>query len=391
MSKKLFLVINVDWFFLSHRLPVALGALEAGYEVHIATQVTDRLAEMEDYGFIVHPLSFRRTDTGLTSIVKLTYEIFSICRLIQPEVTHFVTVKPVLFGGIAARLAKVPSVVAAISGLGFLFSNTSFRARLMHSIVSRLYQFSLGHPNLKVIVQNNDDLTTVQRLARLPDKAFRLLPGSGVDLRSYQPQPEPSGVPVVLMASRMLTDKGVLEFINAARSLRDEDLVARFVLVGDPDPANPASLTQAQLEGWQQEGTIEWWGHHTNMPVVFAQSNLVVLPSYYGEGLPKVLIEAAACGRAIVTTHMPGCRDAIEPDVTGILVPPRDAETLAEAIKTLILNQDLRREMASAGRKRAVNLFPVEKIVDAHLQIYQELIDKTTCQQSFSQKVQNVK
>lgn len=376
MSKKLLFVVNVDWFFLSHRLPIALGAIQDGYEVHIATGITDRLLEMQEYGFIVHPLPIHRSDSRLPGAIRLFREIFRVYRAVRPEIIHLVTIKPVLLGGLVARLAKVPSVVAAISGLGFLFINETPRSKFVRSVVSQIYRLALGHPNLRVIVQNHDDLITVQQMANLPDQSFCILPGSGVSLKDYSAHPESLDVPIVLMASRMLIDKGVVEFVTAARRLKSNKIEARFVLVGDPDSVNPASLTQAQLESWQQEGIIEWWGHQKWMPKVFEQAHIVVLPSYR-EGFPKVLIEASACGRAIITTDVPGCRDAIEHGITGLLVPPRDVDTLAEAMKTLILNQNLRRQMGSAGRKRAERLFPVEKIVDSHLQIYQELTNKT--------------
>jgi glycosyltransferase involved in cell wall biosynthesis len=377
MKKKLLLVVNVDWFFMSHRLAIALGAINEGYEVHIATEITKHLSEMESYGLIVHPLSIHRTDRGVFNTLKLVHEIYQICYTVQPDVLHIVTLKLVLLAGIAGRLAKVPSMVSAISGLGFLFVNNGAKAQFIRTILSQLYRFSLGHPNLRAIVQNSDDLATIQKLAKLPDSSFKLLPGSGVDLQKYCPEPEPSGTPVVLMASRMLIDKGVLEFIDAARRLKTKGFLVRFLLVGDPDPANPASLTKIQLEHWHQEGIVEWWGHQQDMSQVFAKSNLVVLPSY-GEGFPKVLIEAAACGRAIVTTQVTGCRDAIEPDVTGLLVPVKDANSLANAIETLIIDPDLRMSMASSGRKRAEILFPVEKIVTAHLEIYRQLISSST-------------
>ena len=374
MTKKLLLVVNVDWFFLSHRLPIALGALAAGYEVHIATEITDRLAEIESYGLIVHPLAIKRNNSNLFGAISLTNDLFNICRSIQPDVAHFVTIKPVLLGGLVARFAKVPRMVAAISGLGFLFVNDSLRSRVIRAIAVQLYRLSLGHKNLCIIVQNSNDLATIRDLTGLPDSSFRLLPGSGVDLREYSPQPEPTGIPVVIFAARMLLDKGVVEFVNAAKILKSAGITARFVLVGDPDLANPTSVTKGELEAWHQEGIIEWWGKRSDIPEVFAQANLVVLPSYYGEGLPKVLIEAAACGRAIVTTENPGCRAAIEPNVTGLLVPIKETQLLADAIEKLITNSDLRQQMGMAGRKRAEQIFPIEKIVAAHLEIYADAI-----------------
>ncbi len=374
MPKKLLIVVNVDWFFLSHRLPIALGALAEGYEVHIATEITDKLAEIESHGLIVHPLAIKRNNSNLFGAINLIKDLFDICRTVQPDVAHFVTIKPVLLGGIVARFAKVPRMIAAISGLGFLFINDSFRSRVTRAIAVQLYRFSLGHKNLCIIVQNSHDLATIRNLTQLPDSSFRLLSGSGVDLSNYSPQLEPTGIPVVIFAARMLLDKGVVEFVNAAKLLKSKGIISRFILVGEPDLANPTSITTTQLEDWHKEGIIEWWGKRNDIPQVFAQANLVVLPSYYGEGLPKVLIEAAACGRAIITTDNPGCREAIEPDVTGLMVPIKDTQSLANAIEKLIIDPDLRHQMGTAGRKRAEEIFPIEKIVAAHLEIYRDSI-----------------
>lgn len=372
MSKKLLFVINVDWFFLSHRLPIALKAIGLGYEVHIATGITKHLTEMESYGLHVHPLSLHRSDTNPFSAVRLVLEIYKIYIKIRPDIVHLVTIKPVILGGILARIARIPSVVAAISGLGFVFTDSSLRARLIQVIASQVYPLSLGHPNLRVVVQNQDNLITIQKIAKLSPKLFKLIPGSGVNLEEFIVQPEPLGIPLVLMASRMLISKGVREFVEAARQLQSEGLVCRFILVGDTDPANPTSLSQEQLKKWHQESVIEWYGHQTNMSDILARANLVALPSY-GEGLPKILIEAAACGRAVVTTDIPGCRDAIEPGVTGLLVPSKDSNSLALAIKTLICNPELRKTMGKAGRRRAEMMFSVEKVVSDHLHIYDEL------------------
>ena len=372
MSKKLLFIINVDWFFLSHRLPIALKAINLGYEVHIATGITKHLTQMQSYGLHVHPLSLHRSDTNLISSIKLILEIFNIYKNIRPNIVHLVTIKPVIIGGIAARIARIPSVVAAISGLGFVFTDSSLRARLIRVIANQIYPLALGHPNLRVVVQNPDNLVIIQKVAKLSTKSFKLIPGSGVSLQAFHVQPEPVGVPLVLMASRMLISKGVREFVEAAHNLHSEGVKARFVLVGDTDPANPASLSQQQLEKWHKQSVIEWWGHCTNMPSIIAQAHLVVLPSY-GEGLPKILIEAAACGRPVVITDIPGCRDAIESQVTGLLVPPKNANSLAAAIKTLLLNAELRTSMGAAGRKRAEAIFSIDKIVSDHLDIYDEL------------------
>lgn len=374
MHKKLLIIINVDWFFLSHRLPIALGAMETGYDVHIATGITNHLQEMQSYGLTVHPTILTRGDTSIVKTLILGCQIFKLLSTLKPDILHLVTIKPVLIGGILARLCQIPSVISAISGLGFTFTDKSTKTRLIKKLVSHLYRQAFLHPNLQVIVQNDSDLSILQAITQLPSQRFNLIHGSGIDLERFYPQDYPPGKPVVLLASRMLFSKGIQEFVEAARYLaKVKGVDARFILVGSPDPYNPTSLTTEQLVYWQQEGIVEWWGHRTDMDIVINQAHIIVLPSSYGEGLPKVLIEAAACGRPIITTNIPGCRDAIEANVTGLLVPAKDSCALAAAMESLILDPQRRASMGQAGRQRAEANFAIEDIVSAHLRIYSEI------------------
>jgi glycosyltransferase involved in cell wall biosynthesis len=236
------------------------------------------------------------------------------------------------------------------------------------------YRFALGARNLKVIFQNKDDLQKLTRLCALPMAKTALIRGSGVDLAQYLPRAYPGGNPVVIFAGRLLRDKGIPEFIDAARLLKKRGLPARFCLVGSPDTDNPNSCTEHELRGWQSEGVIEYWGHRNDMPNVISQAYCVVLPSYYGEGVPKILLEAAACGRAVVTTDWPGCRDAILPNVTGLCVPVRDNLALANAIARLLEDEELCQSMGREGRKLAEAEFGVSKVVEKHMQIYEQLM-----------------
>ncbi|MFZ2854885.1 MAG: glycosyltransferase family 4 protein [Rhodocyclaceae bacterium] len=378
MNKTLLFVVNVDWFFLSHRLPIALAAIEQGYRVHIATGLTGRRAELEHYGMTVHPLRLDRSSIGVGNALSALRQLFDVYQRVRPDLVHLVTIKPVLLGGLMARLCGVPAVVAAVSGLGFVFVASGFKAALRRWLVGGLYRLALGHRNLKVIFQNPDDRASLAGIADLADSRVAFIRGSGVDLVRFSVRPQPQGVPLVVLAARLLGDKGVREFAQAARLLRQPGNsprcgVVRFVLVGGPDPANPSSLSEAELAAWVQEGVLERWGQRADMPQVFAAAQLVVLPSYR-EGFPKVLIEAAACGRAVVTTDVPGCRDAIEADVTGLLVPAYDARALADAIKRLLDDPQRCQAMGQAGRALAERVFDVRQVVAAHLHIYQELI-----------------
>lgn len=376
MSRTLLFVVNVDWFFLSHRLPIALEAQRQGYAVHIATGLTDKLDALQQFGLSVHPLALRRGEAGLLNAWRTAVQLWRVFREVRPDIVHLVTIKPILLGGLIARLAKVPAVVVAVSGLGFVFLARGPRALLRRWLARSLYRFVFGHRNLKVIFQNPDDHASLATLARLPHAKVAIIRGSGVDLTRYTPAPLPAGIPVVLLAARLLLDKGVCEFVQAARLLKTRGAAARFCLVGSIDPANPASLASDTLAQWSDKGTVELWGQRSDMPEVLHMSHIVVLPSYR-EGLPKILLEAAACGRPVVTTDVAGCRDAIEPGITGLLVPARNAVALADAIESLLMDPARCQDMGRAGRALAERAFDVKQVVGKHLRIYQELMDRS--------------
>lgn len=375
----LLFVVNVDWFFLSHRLEIARLAREMGFRVGVACSITDRMPQLLSEGFEVHPLYFERASTGIGATWSLLRQIYNIFRRERPDIVHLVTIKPVLLGGIAARVAKIPAMVSAVSGLGFVFLAQGFRARLRRFFISLLYRGAMSHSNARIIFQNEDDRSTVTQLARIsPDKST-IIRGSGVNLDDYHATPLPSDRPIVMLAARLLIDKGVREFAEAARILLQQNNQlfpqTRFVLVGDIDPGNAASLEAHEIEAWRAEGHVEIWGHRKDMAATLAQSTIVVLPSYR-EGLPKVLIEAAACGRPVVTTDVPGCRDAIEPGVTGVLVPSRNAPALASAIAELLADRQSCIEMGRKGRALAEAHFDVRQVAARHIAIYNELLER---------------
>ncbi len=371
MKKKLLYIVNADWFFLSHRLPIAQEALRQGYDVHIACAVTDKKEVLESHGLIVHPLALERGRASLASYLASFFEIVFLLLKLRPALVHLVTIKPVLFGGIAARLTCVPACIAAVSGLGFVFLDQGIMARLRRTIVLGLYRLALGSKRTKIIFQNVDDRQTLMQGAGIKESQTVLIRGSGVSLSAYEVKPEPEGDPVVMLPARLLIDKGVREFVEAARLLQRKGINARFCLVGSTDPANPASLTDDEIQGWVRKGIIEAWGHRTDMPAVLSQANIVALPSYR-EGMPKVLLEAAACGRAVVTTDVAGCRDSITPDVTGLLVTVRDAASLANGLEKLILDPQRRHAMGRAGRKLAEEAFDIREVVTKHMDIYNQ-------------------
>lgn len=369
--------INIPEFFLSHRLPLAIAARNAGFTVHIATGPGKACREIAELGFEHHLLPISRSGRNPFAELRTLWEIYQLMRKIRPELVHLVTIKPVLYGGLMARLSGVPAVVAAISGLGTVFVDRDQGLSWMRNGVEWLYRIALGHPNAKVIFQNPDDRAALIGMGAVRKDKTVLIRGSGVSLAKYPMRPEPNGVPVVTFAARLLEDKGVREFVAAARILKERGVIARFWLAGSPDPGNLTSITEKKLSAWSEDGFVETLGYQSDIPNLFTNSNIVVLPSY-SEGLPKALIEAAACGRAVVTTDVPGCRDAIEPETTGLLVPVRDAEGLADAIQSLIEDPVRRKWMGASGRALAEREFTIETVVDAHLAIYRELTNGTT-------------
>ncbi len=366
MTKILF-IVNVDWFFISHRLPLALEAQQRGYDVYIACGITDKKAYLESLGLKVYPLELSRSGMGIKSELKAFSDIYKALRQINPDIAHFVTIKPVLYGGIASRFLSIPKKVFSISGLGFIFIRQGFKASILKLIVKVLYGFALGGKNSHVIVQNPDDANVIMSITKAPIATIK---GSGVDLAQYTYIQENNEKTTIVMACRLLKDKGVLEYIEAAKTLKNKGLDAAFELYGDADIYNPATLTNQDIQKIQKENFISIHEFSDNIATIFSNANIIVLPSYR-EGLPKVLIEAAACGRATVTTNVPGCRDAIEDNITGLLCCVKDAQSLAEQIEKLILDTDLRKSMGKAGRELAEREFDIVKIIRQHFEIYE--------------------
>jgi glycosyltransferase involved in cell wall biosynthesis len=374
LLNKLLMLINVDWFFVSHRLPIAIAAKNAGYDVHIACNFTEHYDYLASLGFTLHIVPFDRSGKGVGHEINTIRCIRRVFKQVKPDLVHAVTIKPVLYGGIVARILGIKNMVYAVSGLGLVFVAEGFTAKLRKLIVTGLYRFALDIKNFKVIFQNPVDKDVLKKAVGLKEESCVLIKGSGADLTTYRVVPEPSDIPIVVMAARLLKEKGIYQFVDAARILKAKGIEVKFQLVGEPDPGNPNTVTASELERWSKEGVVEMLGFRDDIPKIFAESNIVVLPSFYGEGLPKVLIEAAACGRAIVTTDNPGCAEAVVDGVNGFIIPIRNTPALADAIEKLVDNSELRKCMGAAGRELAEKEFNVDAVVAKHLTIYKELI-----------------
>ncbi len=368
------MVVNNPAFFLSHRLPLALRAQQAGFDVHVATMDGPSVPVIVGHGLTHHVIPMSRSGKNPLAEMQSIHFLWNLFRRVRPDLVHAVTIKPVLYGGIAARLAGVPAYIAAISGLGFIFTRPRQKVDVMRWAATALYRVALGHKNSRVIFQNASDRDVLRKAGVLRDEQAVLIRGSGVSLDEFQAHPEPAGPPVAIMVSRLLVDKGVTEFVEAARLSRDHPSGLRWLLVGSPDRGNPASVMDGELLNWEREGVVECLGERTDIAALYQQSHIAVLPSYR-EGLPKSLVEAAACGRPVVTTDVPGCRDAIEPGVSGLLVPPRNARALAAAVVKLAEDAALRQQMGAAGRTLAEAEFDIQKIADRHVGLYRELTD----------------
>ena len=375
-KKKLFIVVNSLDAFFSHRLPVALAAKKTGYDVKIiyGEMPSHNDSNLGDFGL---KSLFLPIDRGGTNPFKDFVSIFLLWRLFtieKPDLVHLVTIKPILYGGICARLAGVPAIISAITGMGFLFTDRyTVKVKALRQISQFLFKASFKHSNKIIVFQNDDDHREISNIVgkKLGEAVF--IRGSGVDLAEYDALPESGGNKTIVMASRLLVDKGVYEFVQAAKILKKKYQNLRFLLAGLPDYANPASVSKKEVDTWGREGIVECLGFCNDVACLYRKSHIVVLPSYR-EGLPKSLLEAAACGRPIITTNVSGCRDAILPDITGILVPPKDPISLSNAIETLVLNRDLRKAMGEAGRSFAEKNFSINKVVEQHLKLYKKLL-----------------
>lgn len=374
VRKKILYVATEDWYFVSDTLPLAKAAKAAGYDVTVAARPNGKEGLIKEAGLAFYPLHrISRSGIGAVSETQSVAELVTLYRKLSPDLVHHIALKTILYGALAARGVKDMARVNSVMGLGFVFTSDSSKARALRPFMSAALRVALAGRRSRTIVQNTDDLAAVARLSPSARLNLRLVRGSGVDCERFTPQPEPAGTPVVVLPARLLRDKGVAEFAAAARTLKAEGLAARFALVGEPDGDNPASISQAEIGAWVQEGIVEHWGFRNDMPEVYRSSTVICLPSYR-EGLPRVLLEAAACQRAVVTTDAPGCREVVQDGISGWLVPPRDAAELTRALRSALLNRDLRERYAAAGRKMVESDFAAPIIIGKTLAIYQELL-----------------
>ncbi|MDE2777817.1 MAG: glycosyltransferase family 4 protein [Chloroflexota bacterium] len=374
-APSLLYVANIPRFFLSHRLPLALAARDAGFNVQVAASDSDTAAQrsIRESGLPFYGLPLRQH--GMNPVLELhtLRALRALYRELKPDLLHHISIKPVIYGGIAARFSGCRNVAQAMSGLGYVFVNRSARARLLNLISGPAFKLALGGERARAIFQNPDDLELFVERGLITRQRALVIRGSGVDENVFFPRQENvAGLPVVLFAGRLLWQKGISEFVEAARRLRGQ---ARFQVAGYEEPTSPLNVSAGKLQSWAAEGLIEWLGARADMPAVYAQSNIVCLPSTYGEGVPKVLIEAAACARVCVTTDTPGCREIVRRGFNGLLVPPHDIDALTQALKRLIENPGERMKMGAAGRQIVLERFTLRQVIDETLALYADMLD----------------
>jgi glycosyltransferase involved in cell wall biosynthesis len=372
-SMRIFFLCPADWYFRLHRLGLARAIRDTHAQVFIMAQVTRDEDFLRQEGYQVIPWQIVRSSLNPFRELWAFYQVYRAYREIKPDLVHHFAVKAIVHGGLAARLCeKLPSV-NSIAGLGHVFIVQSPGMRILKRFVLYLLRVALGATNARTIFENKDDLDLLAAAHAVAPERAVVIPGVGVNPLEFSPHAEPDSAPLVLLASRMLWTKGVGEYVRAAEILKKAGIRGRFALAGMPDPGNPASIPASQLRAWADEGFVEWWGQRDDMPMTFAQAHIVCLPSYR-EGVPRALIEAAACGRAVVATDVPGCREVVRHGENGLLVPPRDPRALAEAIATLVKDPALRARMGARGREIAVQEFSEERVVRETLALYSELL-----------------
>ncbi len=367
MRPKLLFFVTEDWYFCSHRLQLAIAAKQAGYEVAVLTRVRDHGNIIKSAGIRLIPFESQRRSLNPFREIGVLARLVAVYRRELPDVVHHVAVKPVIYGAIAARIAGIGKTVNTLAGLGWFSTSPGITARIFQKLIKLAISNLLSSG--MVIVQNPDDRRWLIG-SGVPEEKIRLIRGSGVDTEVFTPGHRTNEVPVVVLVARMLWDKGVGQFVEAAHIIRSRGETARFVLIGSPDPENPSSISELQLKAWSDEGVVEWWGHRNDLPSILKCVDIACLPSYYREGVPKSLLEAAAAGLPIVTTDAPGCREIVENGVNGLLVPPQNVSRLVEALIYLLDDRDTRRKMGNEGRRLAEAEFSIGQVVYETLAVY---------------------
>ncbi len=371
MARTILYLVSEDWYFVSHRLPMARAALDVGFDVHVATRVDRHGGTIAAEGFTLHPVAWRRGSLNPLTLLANIREVRALYRRLKPDLVHHVALVPSVLGSIAA-LGLPMAKLNAFAGLGFAFTSNTAKARAIRAVAAPLLRFLLNRPATAVLVQNPDDRQAVLNLGVPADKVA-LIPGSGIDVDELRPLPEPDGLFTVGFVGRLLDDKGVRPLVRAHEILAERGIAVRLLLAGTPDPSNPASIPESVIDSWRHRPNLVVMGHVSGIASVWAQAHVGVLPSRR-EGLPKSLLEAAACGRALIATDVPGCREIARQDINALLVPVDNAAALADAIERLMKDDALRQRFAAESRRMAVEEFSSARIGREIVALYNKLL-----------------
>ena len=367
-------LVTEDWYFVSHRLGLARTVRDTGCDVTVVTRTRDHAEAIRREGFRLVSFLLPRSQFSLVSEFKSIVNLIRVYRQERPDLVHHVALKPSLYGSLAALFASVPAVVNAVTGLGFVFTAGHWLRGVLQPLVRITGRLLLSRAGSRIIVQNPNDMETLEKAGIIRRGRANLIRGSGVDLLEFPPQPDPEGVPTIAIVSRLLWNKGVGELVEASRVLRNRGLKVRTLLIGLPDPDNPTSISEEQLCEWHDDELVQWWGYRDSIADVWRQAHVAVLPSYR-EGLPKSLLEAASCARPIVATDVPGCREIVRPGENGILVPVRDAQALADALETLLRDRKLRQAMGAKSRALVESQFHQDRVIAETIKVYESLLN----------------
>ncbi|MEO3432607.1 glycosyltransferase family 4 protein [Inquilinus sp. CAU 1745] len=372
---KVVYLVTEDWYFWSHRLPMAEAARDAGFDVAVACRVNRHGDKIRSHGIDVHALDWTRRALGPFELLKSIRMVAALYRREKPDIVHHVAVKPVVIGAAAARLAHVPAILSGINGFGYSFSSRSLKAKVTLAILGHVLERLAGRPRDRVLLQNPDDRDFLVSELSVPKHKSCVILGSGIDTEHFNSSPEPEEGPfTIAVVSRMLAIKGIDVAVEAHRLLRRRGCNVVMLLAGGPDPHNPASFTDSQLNAWASEPGIEWLGHVDDVRTVWGRAHVAVQPSLGGEGLPKSLLEAAACGRPIIATDVPGCREIARADENALLVPPNAPGTLADAIEALYRDRHLRERFALASRRIVEKELSSKQVGDEVVALYAEMV-----------------
>jgi glycosyltransferase involved in cell wall biosynthesis len=377
MNAKILLFANTEWYLYNFRLPLVRALRAAGADIVLVSPDGPYGAMLRAEGFRWIPLPMTRRSLNPFREALLLVRLATLYRRERPVIAHHFTIKCVVYGSLVARLTGVQRRVNAVAGMGYVYMSKDLLARVLRLPLLQLMRLALGGNKARLIVQNSDDYSTFASGRMVGDSNIRLIRGSGVNTGRFSPRPtaRSAAQPVrILFASRVLWDKGVKEFVEAAGILKARGIAARFLLAGEPDPGNPATVPPEVIDQWKSSGLVEVLGHVEKMELLLNDVDVAVLPSYR-EGAPRSLIEAAACGLPIVTTDVPGCREVVEHGITGLLVPCRDSEQLANAIQQLVESPEARREMGAAGRRKVLEEYDERIVLEKTMAVYRELVE----------------